>query len=115
MPEGIKVVKGFGNGLNRTTMEIYKFFARDAIVEKVIILLNEITLRIRYKPNSKENVVSISVEEEKLTIEVLAWKLAEETTKKYLNYLGGTKDKKFERRYKLGQYKMIINYLEAKI
>jgi len=77
--------------------------------------MHEITLRIRYKPNSKENEINLQVEENNLTCEVLAWKLAEVATQKYLKYLGGTKDKKFERRYKLGQFKMIRNYLEAKI
>ena len=75
--------------------------------------MNEISLRIRYKPNSKVNEINLRVEENNLTCEVLAWKLAEETTKKYLKYLGGTKDRKFERRYKLGQFKMIRNYLEV--
>jgi len=75
----------------------------------------EITLRIRYKPNTKINEIFVQVEEDSLTCEVLAWKLADVATKKYLKYLGGSKDKKFERRYKLGQYKMIRNYLEAKI
>ncbi len=77
--------------------------------------MNEITLRIRYKPNSKENRITLQVEENKLTLEALAWELAELATSKYLKYLGGKKDKKFERRYKLGQFKMIKNYLEAKI
>lgn len=77
--------------------------------------MHEITLRIRYKPNSKINEINTRVEENSLTCEVLAWKLAEVATRKYLEYLGGTKDKKFERRYKLGQYKMIRNYLEAKL
>jgi len=77
--------------------------------------MNEITLRIRYKPNSKVSLISVQIEEDNLTCEVLAWKLAEVATSKYLKYLGGTKDKKFERRYKLGQFKMIRNYLEAKI
>jgi len=77
--------------------------------------LNEITLRIRYKPNSEINEVILRVEENNLTCEALAWKLAEVATSKYLKYLGGIKNKKFERRYKLGQFKMIRNYLEAKI
>ncbi len=77
--------------------------------------MNEITLRIRYKPNSKVNEINLQVEENNLTLEVLAWKLAELATIKYLTYLGGKKDKNFERRYKLGQFKMIRNYLEAKI
>ena len=77
--------------------------------------MNEITLRIRYRPQSKINEVKLQVEENNLTCEVLAWKLAELTTSKYLKYLGGQKDKKFERRYKLGQYKMIKNFLEAKL
>jgi len=76
-------------------------------------LSTEITLRIRYKPNSKVNEINLRVEENNLTCEVLAWKLAEVATSRYLKYLGGTKDKKFERRYKLGQFKMIRNYLEA--
>ena len=78
-------------------------------------MIHEITLRIRYKPNSKVNEINLQVEENNLTCEVPAWKLAELTTSKYLKYLDGTKDKKFERRYKLGQFKMIRNYLEAKL
>jgi hypothetical protein len=95
--------------------EIFKSYAKTVIEKKVIILTNEITLRIRYKPNSKVTEVSIRVDENNLTCEVLAWKLAEVATSQYLKYLGGTKDKNFERRYKLGQFKMIRNYLEAKI
>ena len=75
--------------------------------------MHEITLRIRYKPNSKVNEICVQVEENNLTCQVLAWKLAEAATKKYMKYIGGGKDKKFERRYKLGQFKMILNYLEA--
>jgi len=77
-------------------------------------MVNEITLRIRYRPNSKISEVKLYVDEKNLPIDVLAWRLAELTTKKYLDYLGGKKDKRFERRYRLGQYKMILNYLEAK-
>jgi len=77
--------------------------------------MNEITLRIRYRPNSKVNEIKLHVEENNLTCEVLAWKLSELTTSTYLKYLGGTKNKKFERRYKLGQYKMIKNFLETKL
>lgn len=76
--------------------------------------MHEITLRIRYKPRTKINDISVQVEEDRMTCEVLAWKLAEKATMKYVKYLGGQKDKKFERRYKLGQFKMIKNYLEAK-
>ena len=75
----------------------------------------EIMLRIRYKPNSKVNEICVYIEEDHSTCEVLAWKLAEVATQRYMKYIGGKKDKKFERRYKLGQYKMILNYLEAKI
>lgn len=77
--------------------------------------MNKITLRIRYKPVSKVNEINLQVEENNLALEVLAWKLAAVATTKYLKYLGGTKDKKFARRYKLGQFKMIRNYLETKI
>lgn len=77
--------------------------------------MHEITLRIRYRPGSKISEVSVQIEEDRISCEDLAWLFAEKTTEKYLDYVGAPKDKKFERRYRLGQYKMIRNIFEGKL
>lgn len=77
--------------------------------------MNTITLRIRYRSSSKVQVISIQTNEDRMSCEVLAWNLAKESTRQYMSYIGGEKSKHLERRYFLGQYKMIKNIIEAKV
>lgn len=80
--------------------------------------MHEITLNLRYRKNSKLLRISVQTDKDKLSIEELSWLLAEEMARKFSEYQGGMKDQKKRqdlRRYKLGQYKFIRNYLEATI
>jgi hypothetical protein len=77
--------------------------------------MNEITLRIRYKAQSKPVVVSIQVQEESSTKEEIARLFAVKLTQDYSKYLGGKKNQKELKRYEFGQYKLILHLLETKL
>ena len=74
--------------------------------------MNEITLRIRYKAQSNPIKVSIQFEENRVTCEFLAQKLAEKLTSNYAKYLSGKKSIHELKRYEFGQYKLVLHILE---
>jgi hypothetical protein len=75
--------------------------------------MNEITLRIKYKAQSKPLIVSISIEEDNATKEEIARLFAIKLTQKYSAYIGGKKSIKELKRYEFGQYKLILHELEV--
>lgn len=78
--------------------------------------MSELILYLRYRATSKLMKVCVNVEGNNASCEEIAWLFAEKMTEQYAEYLGGLKDKKIRqdlRRYKLGQYKFVRNYLES--
>jgi len=71
--------------------------------------MNEITLRIRYGAQSKFQVVSIQVNKDITSCEEIAMLFAKELTRKYAEY----NPKANRTRYEFGQYKLLLNKLEA--
>lgn len=83
-----------------------------------IIIMHELILYLRYRKESKLIKVSVEIERESISYDDLAWLFAEKLTELYAQYLGGKKvltqnDKRMLRRYMLGQYKFLKNYLES--
>ena len=75
--------------------------------------MHEITLKLRYRPNTKTQVITVQTEEESLTIEELASLFAEKLADNYKKYLGKMSKHDYEK-YKYGQYKLVLQYLEVK-
>jgi len=75
--------------------------------------MHEITLKVRYKPRTKTQIITIQTEEESLTIEEIAMMFAEKMTANYKAYFGNLTKKEYEK-YKFGQYKLVLQYLEKK-
>lgn len=76
--------------------------------------MHEITLKLRYRPGTKTQVITIQTEEESLTVEELAMLFAEKMAQNYKDYVGKLSKREYEK-YKFGQYKLVLQYLEAKI
>lgn len=76
--------------------------------------MQEITLKMRYKPRTKTQVITIQSEEKSLTIEELAMLFAEKMTNNYKAYVGKMSKRDYDK-YKFGQYKLVLQYLEVKI
>ena len=75
--------------------------------------MQEITLKLRYRPGTKMQTISIQTEEESLTIEELANLFAEKLANNYKDCVGILSKKEYEK-YKFGQYKLVLQYLEVK-
>jgi hypothetical protein len=67
-----------------------------------------LTLRIRYKAKSNEQVVSIQIDKDIATCEEIAMLFAKELTSKYAKY----NPKANLTRYEFGQYKLILAKLQ---
>lgn len=76
--------------------------------------MQEITLKLRYRAGTKTQVISIQTEEESLTIEELANLFAEKMANNYRAYIGNLSKKEYDK-YKFGQYKLVLQYLEVKL
>lgn len=76
--------------------------------------MQDITLKLRYRVNTKTQISTIQTEEDSLTIEELASLFAEKLTDNYKKYLRTMSKHDYEK-YKYGQYKLILQYLEVKI
>lgn len=76
--------------------------------------MHEITLKMRYKHGTKTQIISIQTEEKSLTIEKLAMLFAEKMTDNYKAYVGKMSKRDYDK-YKFGQYKLVLQYLEVKI
>ena len=74
----------------------------------------EIILKLRYRVGTKTQVISIQTEEESLTVEELANLFSEKMANNYKAYVGTLSKKEYEK-YKFGQYKLVLQYLEVKI
>lgn len=76
-------------------------------------MTHTITLKMRNKKTGKERIISIEMDKDHATIEEVAELLAEKSARMYNTYLRGKMDKNKFRRYKFGQYKLILHLLEA--
>jgi hypothetical protein len=70
--------------------------------------MHTITMKIRYKARSKEQVVSIQTDKDIASCEEIAMLFAKELTSKYARY----NPKANLTRYEFGQYKLILAKLE---
>lgn len=76
--------------------------------------MQEITLKLRYRPNTKMQIITIQTDKKSLTIEELAELFSQKLADNYKKYLGNMNKHDYEK-YKYGQYKLILQYLEVKI
>jgi len=74
--------------------------------------MNEITIRIRYKKNSKPIKINLSIDKDSASCEEIAMLASIKLTQDYAKYMGGKKSMKELKRYEFGQYKLILHCLE---
>lgn len=72
------------------------------------------TLRIRYKPNTPLYSTTIEMNRD-MTIEEVASAFADKCAIKFNSYTRGKLDKRALGKYRFGHYKLILQYLEAKM
>jgi len=76
--------------------------------------MQEITLKLRYRAGSKLQLITVQTEEKSLAVEELSMLFAEKMADNYKAYVGSLSKREYDK-YKFGQYKLVLQYLEVKI